>query len=378
MDINQEFNLPDLGACILPGEFANFTGPLGPIEVVNSLSPPSNVLALLIAGKSVVLTGDYGRADGIYRFCARNEKQLVAKDCHATGVDRRQHIARITAVCRMRLHHLLVPARGDSLIELTQPPDTTGLQQWLEAPTGDRLFLMPVRRLQRILTDMRRAREGLAVPGLSGPITILPHVYVPADMSVPAMLNDFAPLISGKRVLDMGTGTGVLALLAAHLGAAEVTATDSNPKAVDNATVNAERLGMSDCVKVRGPSNLFEAMGAEQFDVIIFNAPWSEGVPKSLYDTAIYDPGHSVLAGFMKAAPAHLAAGGAILLQYSDVSDGRGGRSLDLLTSILAANGLSVASSRSLHRQSRLTGTGETVRFFEIRKSLQGQGIGVL
>ncbi|MEI6807341.1 MAG: 50S ribosomal protein L11 methyltransferase [bacterium] len=368
MDTQQEFNLPDFGACFLPREFANFTGPLGPIEVVDTATRPSSVLAHLIACRSVVLIGDYGRADGIYRFCARNERQLVAKDGPAAEGDRRQRISRLTAACRMRLHHLLVPARGDSLVGLTQPPDTTGLQQWLGTPTGDSLFLIPVRRLQRILTDMRRARDGLAVAGLSSPITILPHVYVPADMSVPVMLNDFAPLISGKRVLDMGTGTGVLALLAAHLGASEVTATDSNPKAVENARVNAERLGMSDRVKVRGPSNLFDAMGAEQFDVIIFNAPWSEGVPKSLYDTAIYDPGHSVLAGFMKAAPAHLAAGGAILLQYSDVSDGRGGRSLDSLTSILEENGLHMTSTRSVHRQSRLTGTGETVRFFEIRK----------
>lgn len=369
MDTKQEFEIPGLGICFLPREFANFAGPLGPIEVVDAAAQPSSALALLVAGKSVVLTGEYGRADGIYRFCARNEKQLATNDSPGTGSDRRQRIASITSTRRMRLHHLLVTARGDRLIGIEDPPDTTGLQQWLETPTGDRTFLLPMRRLQRILTDMRRAREGLTVAGLPSPITILPHVYVPADMSVPVMLNEFAQLIAGKTVLDMGTGTGVLALLAARLGAAEVTATDANPRAVENARLNAERLGMSGQVKVRGPANLFDSLENEKFDVIIFNAPWAEGTPKSLYDTAIYDPGHSVLAGFMKAAPAHLADGGTILLQYSDVSDGRGGRSLDHLTSILAENGLFVASSRSMHRRSRLTGTGETVRLFEIRRA---------
>lgn len=363
----REFKLPGLGACFLPREFAVFTGPLGAVEMVNAAERPQIVLSLLVAGRPVALSGDYVRADGIYRYCARNERQL-APDNGTRTADRHQRIIELTAARRMRLHHLLFPARGDSLIGIDRAPDTAGLQQWLQEPTGDGLFLMPVRRLQRILTDMRRAREGLPVAALDSPITILPHVYVPADTSVPAMLVEFAPIIAGRKVLDMGTGTGVLALLAARLGAAEVVATDSNPKAVENARINADRLGMSAVVRVRGPAHLFDDLRNEVFDVIVFNAPWADGIPKSLYDTAIYDPDHRVIDGFMKSAPAHLAPGGVILLQYSDVSDSRDVSSIEHLTTILAGNGLFVASTRAIRRRRRLTGSDETVRIFEIRR----------
>ena len=353
MDLEQEFNLTGLGACFLPREFANFTGPLGPVEVVDAVAQPRTVLALLVAGKTVVFSGNYARVDGIYRYCARNEKQLAPAGRPGPASDKRRHIAQITSARRMRLHHLLIPARADALVGIEDAPDTPGLQQWLHNPTGERLFLLPVRRLQRILTDMRRASEGLAVPGLDTAITILPHVYVPADMSVPAMLNDFARLITGRRVLDMGTGTGVLALLAARLGAASVVATDSNPRAVENARINTERLRMNSLVKVVGPADLFTGLAGEKFDVIIFNAPWAEGVPKSLYDTAIYDPGHGVLKSFMKSAPGHLSPGGVILLQYSDVSESRGDKAMEYLRAVLAESGLGVVSDRSIRRRER-------------------------
>jgi ribosomal protein L11 methylase PrmA len=118
------------------------------------------------------------------------------------------------------------------------------LQEWLQEPTGNDIFLIPVRRLQRILTDMERAHHGIHVEALNNRITILPHVYVPSDQSVPAMFAERGELFAGRRVLDMGTGTGILALIAAHLGATQVVATDFNPNAVRNARLNADLLGL--------------------------------------------------------------------------------------------------------------------------------------
>ena len=44
---------------------------------------------------------------------------------------------------------------------------------------------------------------------------------------------------SGKKVLDMGCGTGILAIMAAKLGAAEVTAIDYDPVCYDSTIENA-------------------------------------------------------------------------------------------------------------------------------------------
>jgi methylase of polypeptide subunit release factors len=360
-------DVPCKGFCLLPREFAIFTGEVGSIEVHDAREPAQQLHARLAEGAAIVLTGPYTYANGVWRYCKHFERGLVAWKEFAHIADRVQRSAAFTTERRRKLHRLLLLARGDSLVDIQEPPDTTGLQEWLQEPTGDGMFLIPLRRLQRILTDMRRAREGIFMEILGGAITILPHVYVPSDQSVPAMFSEYWHLIEGKRVLDMGTGTGVLALLAARLGAARVVATDSNPNAVTNARLNVERLGLANTVEIRGPADLFDSVQDETFDVILFNAPWIQGEPQTLYDTANYDPGYRVLDGFLHSAPEYLTPGGAILLQYSNVSQRKGEDSMIHLHKAIGANGLRVAGKRSISRVSRVLGAQERVFLFEIR-----------
>jgi ribosomal protein L11 methylase PrmA len=54
--------------------------------------------------------------------------------------------------------------------------------------------------------------------------------------------------LSGKHVVDIGTGSGILALAAARAGAENVIATDINPNAALTAIENARANGMDDCV----------------------------------------------------------------------------------------------------------------------------------
>jgi len=51
--------------------------------------------------------------------------------------------------------------------------------------------------------------------------------------------------LEGRRVVDFGTGTGVLAILAERLGAASVWALDNDPWSIDNALENKERNGLT-------------------------------------------------------------------------------------------------------------------------------------
>ncbi|HEY3248338.1 MAG TPA: 50S ribosomal protein L11 methyltransferase [bacterium] len=60
----------------------------------------------------------------------------------------------------------------------------------------------------------------------------------------------------GARVIDVGTGSGILAIAAAKLGAASVLALDNDPVAVDVARQNAAHNGVSDRIDVRAASLL--------------------------------------------------------------------------------------------------------------------------
>lgn len=71
----------------------------------------------------------------------------------------------------------------------------------------------------------------------------------------------------GERVLDVGTGSGILAVAAARLGAASVVATDIDPLAVDAARQTVRQNQMADRVRVREGS--IPADG--QFDLVVAN-----------------------------------------------------------------------------------------------------------
>lgn len=75
-------------------------------------------------------------------------------------------------------------------------------------------------------------------------------------------------LAAGDDVLDVGTGSGVLAVAAARLGAATVVATDIDPAAVAATIVNAARNGVADRIDVSARP-LAAVPGA--FDVVVAN-----------------------------------------------------------------------------------------------------------
>ncbi len=76
-------------------------------------------------------------------------------------------------------------------------------------------------------------------------------------------------LRAGARVIDLGTGSGILAIAAAKLGAASVLALDNDPVAVDVARQNAAHNRVDDRIDVR-LSSLLDGVSAEA-DLIVAN-----------------------------------------------------------------------------------------------------------
>ena len=112
-----------------------------------------------------------------------------------------------------------------------------------------------------------------------------------------------AEVNEADRVLDVGTGSGVNAILAASRGA-RVVAVDSIPHALDAARHNAERSGMSARINVLESDHFGGVVG--QFDVIIYEAQVRLGAPNDrfTFDDVIDDAQHITV--FIHDARRHL------------------------------------------------------------------------
>jgi release factor glutamine methyltransferase len=121
-------------------------------------------------------------------------------------------------------------------------------------------------------------------------------------------------------VLDVCTGSGALAIVAAQRGARSVTAVDVSRRAVLTARLNARLNG----VRVRAlRGDLFAPVAGERFDVIVSNPPYvphpSDELPargrRRAWEAG--RDGRAVLERLIAEAPRHLWPGGTLLVVHS-------------------------------------------------------------
>jgi release factor glutamine methyltransferase len=152
---------------------------------------------------------------------------------------------------------------------------------------------------------------------------VLEEVYEPAEDSFLFVEN--LSVIDGSTVVDMGTGCGILGIIAAKK-AAKVLVVDMNPYAVQCAKENAKMNGVSDkMLFVQG--DLFAPIRMiRKFDLILFNAPYlpSEEVAESSWIGRAWAGGFSgreTIDRFIRVAPDYLARNGEILMMQSTLSN---------------------------------------------------------
>jgi len=90
------------------------------------------------------------------------------------------------------------------------------------------------------------------------------HHQTTAMMLQLMLENDFA----GKEVLDMGCGTGILAIMAGKLDAAHIVAIDYDPVCYDSTIENAQLNHIDNITALCGSK---EAIPDEQYDIILAN-----------------------------------------------------------------------------------------------------------
>lgn len=313
----------------------------------NGASPP----------KRVIVAKDDIRADAAYRLASEGTAMLWRGDYHnarqilnalAHRLDRKPYKSAASPRETFHLHRqrqaqrahtlgmLLLPFETDYTIPLRRAPDVR--QACLEAfgPAGGP-SLRSLRELLGAIGAHEWRKKGIEVESLGA--RVHPHygVFAPVRQEYVRLVAE-APLPATTLAYDIGTGTGVLAAVLARRGIQHVVATENDPRALECARENIERLGLDDKVEVV-QADLYPAGRAP---LLVCNPPWIPTRPSSSMEQAIYDPDSRMLRGFLAGAREHLAPGGEAWLVLSDIAEHLGLRSREALLRFIDEAGLAV------------------------------------
>ena len=154
------------------------------------------------------------------------------------------------------------------------------------------------------------------------PLAVNPAVLIPRPET--ELLVELALGLAPRSVLDLGTGSGAIALaLKRHLPAARVVAVERSAAALAVAQRNALGLGLE--VEFR-QGLWYEPVAGEHFDAVVSNPPYvSEDDPHLAEGDVRFEPRSALAAGpdglasireIAAGAAAHLRPGGRLLLEH--------------------------------------------------------------
>lgn len=147
------------------------------------------------------------------------------------------------------------------------------------------------------------------------------NVYVPAEDSY--LLADNLEIKKGQSVLEIGTGSGIVAMYASRL-TDDITVTDINFDACELARKNFAENGIENIEILWG--NLFEVVENRKFDVILFNTPYLPTEDDEVLENTInyaFDGGlngRKVIDLFLNEVGNHLNDGGIVQMIQSSLS----------------------------------------------------------
>lgn len=185
----------------------------------------------------------------------------------------------------------------------------------------------------RFAADLERRRRGEPVAYILGrqgfwslELEVAPHTLIPrpdTELLVETALQLLPS--TAVEVLDLGTGTGAIALALAHERPTwRVTGVDRIAEAVDLARRNAQRLRLDNAVFCE--SRWFSALGEQRFALIVSNPPYIRARDPHLQEGDVrFEPSSALVAGddglddirqIIASAPNHLLSEGWLLLEH--------------------------------------------------------------
>jgi SAM-dependent methyltransferase len=258
------------------------------------------------------------------------ERSLIVTDRFGTGLD-------ILAALRVKLEdpgesadyvtkrvfreafqaaskRLLVPVVGRK-VALPDAP-RAGFLSELYPDHAD--FALPVEDARVLSSAWDWYEQGVHVPVLGYRVHPFYGTYIPARMEHLELFGTWLAKYQGARdrAIDVGTGSGVLALQMAKAGFKHVIATDINPNAIESVARQMRRLSVAPPIELEHADQFGKDRGP--LDLIVSNPPWMKGEVGRTLDLAMYFQ-DGFFERFYEQSLQRLAPNGRIVFVFSNI-----------------------------------------------------------
>lgn len=268
---------------------------------------PPDAVRRMQRGEALEVTDRYATARVVWEALVADGPDLADDAGHGPRRERRDRLEALAPRLRVPV------VRG--AIALAGAPELPMLAELY--PDLER-FALPYATVRRLVEAQRVRSEGVHLPVLGSRLHPRWSVFVPRRTEHLELFAQWLRAYEGPkaRAVDVGTGSGVLALLMARAGVEAIEATDLNPHAVASVADEVARRDPPPPIRATEADLIPE--GAGPYDLVVFNPPWTHGPVATALDAArLFDD--ALFPRFFAAADAALVPGGRVVLVFSDL-----------------------------------------------------------
>ena len=356
--MNKFYSVNPIGELYIPEECREGVFARGSVRLFSNqeLNQFSRIFTHIQRGGVAIVEGEWEQIINVTDYINRHKRELSTKGSEHSRKGKSRHQRntpkrnRETAISK-----LMCWADKDGSLQISPTPELPYLLELIGEPPDaneECPFLVPVVTIQSIQSALEETYpiDALGVPLVASKNVLAPRSQETVECFQEAMQSlENHDLPDTPVIADVGCGSGCLTLLAhQELGEnAVIYASDILPEAIATTRINIqqqlphfENRGTEN-IHVMPAGDLFEPWTTQQFDVVIFNAPWVVARVRNRSELAIHDEKQQTLRRFFKQVPNYLKPDGTILLGYADAS---GPKAISNLETIITESGFTYSN----------------------------------